>query len=382
MGNRDEPQCPICVNLLPNPLLRLTGVPPDDFASALLDWFERHGRKDLPWQREPTPYRVWISEIMLQQTQVAVVIPYFERFMTRFPTLGDLAEAPVDTVLALWSGLGYYARARHLHRAAVLIQECYGGLFPTDIERVQALPGIGRSTAGAVLSLALGQRHAILDGNVKRVLARCFGIAGWPGQAAVQTALWRLAERLTPVVRIGAYNQAMMDLGATLCTRARPACERCPLAALCIARRQGRQAELPESRPSKRLPERATLMILARNRAGAVLLERRPPTGIWGGLWSLPETDPNQDPAHWCRERTGAEPLRVEMHPPRRHTFSHFALTMGLAEVWTRGAPAAVADEDSQSWFDPAAVPKLGLPAPVRSILADLAQAMPGQCAG
>jgi len=357
----------------------LADVPLHDFSQALLDWFDRHGRRDLPWQREPTPYRVWVSEIMLQQTQVAVVIPYFERFMARFPTLAELAAAPLDAVLAHWSGLGYYARARHLHRAAVLIRERHGGDFPTAIASVEALPGIGRSTAGAVLSLALGQRYPILDGNVKRVLARSFGVAGWPGQAAVQADLWRLAHRLTPALRVDAYNQALMDLGATLCTRTRPACERCPVAAPCVARRQGRQAQLPTPKPSRRLPERATLMILARDPQGAVLLERRPPTGIWGGLWSLPETDPGRDPADWCRERTGAAPLRLEMHPPRRHTFSHFALAMRIAQVWTPDAPMGIADTDRETWWQPGALAALGLPAPVRTILADLAPPDPEQ---
>ena len=345
---------------------------PNTFARALLAWFDQHGRKDLPWQQDPRPYRVWVSEIMLQQTQVSVAVPYFARFMARFPSLDDLAAAPVDAVLGLWSGLGYYARARNLHRAAVLIKERHGGDFPSDLTTVQALPGIGRSTAGAVLSLALGQPHPILDGNVRRVLARCFGVEGWPGQAAVQAQLWALAERLTPVDRVGAYNQAMMDLGATLCTRARPACDRCPLGATCVAKREGRQAQLPQARPSKRIPERETLMILARDLDGAILLERRPPTGIWGGLWSLPETAPDRDPADWCRARTGANPLRVEMHPQRRHSFSHFTLTMRVAELWTPATPASIADTGRECWFSPAALADLGLSAPVRSILDDL----------
>lgn len=357
----------------------MTDLSTDTFASALLDWHDRHGRKDLPWQREPTPYRVWVSEIMLQQTQVSVVIPYFERFMERFPTLADLAGAPVDEVLALWSGLGYYARARHLHRAAGLIQERHGGDFPTAIAELGALPGIGRSTAGAVLSLALGQHHPILDGNVKRVLARCFGVAGWPGQTAVQARLWRLAEQLTPAERVGTFNQAMMDLGATLCTRARPACDRCPLAARCVARSQGRQAELPASRPAKRPPLRETLMILARTPGGEVLLERRPPSGIWGGLWSLPEIAPDRDPIEWCRDRTGVAPLRVEMHPRRRHAFSHFVLVMQIAEVWTPDTPGGIAETDREAWFDPDDLAALGLPTPVRSILVDLVVPAPDQ---
>jgi A/G-specific adenine glycosylase len=240
------------------PLLPMAGpdMTSDTIAGPLLAWFDHSGRKDLPWQRDPAPYRVWVSEIMLQQTQVAVVIPYFERFMLRLPTLADLAAAPLDEVLALWSGLGYYARARNLHRAACLIQERDGGSFPTDIREVQALPGIGRSTAGAILSLALGQRHPILDGNVKRVLARHFGVEGWPGEAKVLAELWRLAERHTPAERVGDYNQAMMDLGATLCTRSAPQCRACPLAPTCVASIEGRQQGLPQARPARTLPRR------------------------------------------------------------------------------------------------------------------------------
>ena len=351
--------------------------PADTFAPAVLDWYDRHGRKDLPWQREPTPYRVWVSEIMLQQTQVAVVVPYFERFMTRFPALPDLAAAPVDEVLTLWSGLGYYARARNLHRTAVQVAKHHGGELPSTHAALAALPGIGRSSAGAVLSLALGQRHPILDGNVRRVLARAFGVDGWPGQAAVQAALWRLAERLTPAARVGPYNQALMDLGATLCTRAHPACHRCPLAARCVAHRDGRQRELPAPRPARRVPERHTLMILARAPDGAVLLERRPPAGIWGGLWSLPETDPGRDPADWCRAHLGRPPLGLEMHPPRRHTFSHFTLTMQIAEVRVADSATGVAEGGDWAWFDPPALTGIGLPAPVRAILAVPAPARP-----
>jgi A/G-specific adenine glycosylase len=341
----------------------------DSIAGPLLDWFDRAGRKDLPWQRDPTPYRVWVSEIMLQQTQVAVVIPYFVRFMARFPTLADLAEAPTDAVLAQWSGLGYYARARHLHRAGALIQERHGGVFPTDVAALQALPGIGRSTAGAILSLALGQRHPILDGNVKRVLARRFGVKGWPGQASVLAGLWRLAERYTPAERVGAYNQAMMDLGATLCTRSAPDCNRCPLTATCVARLAGRQRELPQARPARILPQRETLMILARNAQEEILVERRPPAGIWGGLWSLPETAPGTDPADWCRERLGCAPLRVEMLPTRRHTFSHFALDIRIAEVRLAGPQPGIAEGGEKQWASAAAIGGIGLPAPVRSII-------------
>lgn len=338
-------------------------------AAPLLDWFDREGRKDLPWQRNPTPYRVWVSEIMLQQTQVAVVIPYYERFMARLPTLIHLAETPSDNVLALWSGLGYYARARNLHRAAQLIQALHGGRFPTDLAELQALPGIGRSTAGAILSLALGQRHPILDGNVKRVLARHFGVAGWPGQSSVLAELWRLAERQTPRERVGAYNQAMMDLGATLCTRSTPQCQRCPLRSDCLARHQGRQLELPQARPARTLPKRETQMLLARNGRGEILMERRPSAGIWGGLWSLPETAAGTDPADWCRERLGCTPLRLEILRPRRHTFSHFALSIRIAALWLAESRLEVADQGAVQWASLASIGSLGLPAPVRSII-------------
>lgn len=341
----------------------------DAIAPALLDWFDREGRKDLPWQRDPAPYRVWVSEIMLQQTQVAVVIPYFERFMGRLPTLGRLAEATDDLVLALWSGLGYYARARNLLRAARLIRDHHDGRLPTDITALRALPGIGRSTAGAILSLALDERHPILDGNVKRVLARRFGVDGWPGRAPVLARLWRLAEEQTPSFRVGAYNQAMMDLGATLCTRLTPACGRCPLARRCVARLHGRQAELPEPRPARPLPQRETLMILARNAEDEILVERRPPVGIWGGLWSLPETAADGDPADWCRDRLGYPPQRVEMLPPRRHTFSHFALDIRVAALWVGEAQPGVADGTAGRWTAAGSIADLGLPAPVRAII-------------
>lgn len=339
-------------------------------AAPLLAWFDRAGRKDLPWQRDPTPYRVWVSEIMLQQTQVSVVIPYFERFVARFPTLANLAAASPDEVLGLWSGLGYYARARNLHRAAILTVE-RGGALPGTLECLQALPGIGRSTAGAILSLALGQRQPILDGNVKRVLARRFGLAGWPGRTEVLRELWRLAELETPIERVGHYNQALMDLGATLCIRAAPACPRCPLADECVARIEGRQSELPSPRPAKTIPERRTLLVLARNTAGELLLERRPPAGIWGGLWSLPELDAGGDPADWCRSRLGASPRSVEMRPPRRHTFTHFRLAMEIAEVSIEPASRAVAEGQDYQWIPPARIAGLGLPAPIRRLIDD-----------
>ncbi len=345
---------------------------PADFAALVLGWFAAHGRKDLPWQRQPTPYRVWVSEVMLQQTQVSTVIPYFERFVTRFPTLTDLAEAPLDEVLHLWSGLGYYARARHLHRAAGVVQARHAGAFPSDFAAVLALPGVGRSTAGAVLSLALGQRHPILDGNVKRVLARCFGVAGWPGTAAVQQRLWALAEHLTPAAQAREYNQAMMDLGAGVCTRSRPACGACPLAAVCIACRQGNPGAYPGRKPGSVLPVRTLAMLLVRDPAGRLLLEQRPPSGIWGGLWGLPELAPDADPLAWCREALGATGRLLRPLAPRRHSFSHFHLDIRPVEILLEGAGCRVLDGDRRVWYNPALPDARGLAAPVSRLIQEL----------
>jgi A/G-specific adenine glycosylase len=344
-------------------------------APAVLAWFDRHGRKDLPWQRDPAPYRVWVSEIMLQQTQVAVVIPYFERFVARFPDVAALAAAEQDEVLHLWSGLGYYARARNLHRAARVVAAEHAGAFPTELALLQALPGVGRSTAGAILSLALGQRHAILDGNVKRVLARVFAVPGWPGRSPVLKQLWELAEACSPLDRVAAYNQGMMDLGATVCTRSSPACGRCPLAALCTALAQGEPTAFPHAKPQKTLPQRETCMLIVQTAAGEILLERRPPTGIWGGLWSLPECPPLVTPADWCRERLGTRPLRVEKLKGRRHTFSHFHLDIHPLRVELSTEPSIVADDTRMLWIDPNHPAPVGLAAPVARILKEVATA-------
>jgi len=348
-------------------------IPAALVAERVLDWFDRHGRKDLPWQQASTPYRVWISEVMLQQTQVSVVIPYFERFVARFPDLADLAAATTDEVLHLWSGLGYYARARNLHRAARVMMTDHGGCFPLDIDAVQALPGIGRSTAGAILSLALDQRHPILDGNCKRVLSRCYGVSGWPGGSVVSKRLWALAEQCTPAAHVAAYNQAMMDLGATLCTRSAPACGRCPLAVGCQAHNTGEPTRYPEAKPRKALPVRTTCMLALRNPAGAVLLECRPPVGIWGGLWGLPECPSGDQAAAWCVEHLGLQPLRVEMLPTRRHTFSHFHLDISLIVVELGEASCRISDLDGQIWYHPNRPSPVGLATPVSAILRTLA---------
>ena len=368
------------LNNRPNHLLH--GLPqqrwqPEAFATAVLDWFDRHGRTDLPWQQQPTPYRVWVSEIMLQQTQVGVVIPYFERFMTRFPDLAALAAAEQDDVLHLWSGLGYYARARNLHRAAQTVAERHRGELPTDIDTLQTLPGIGRSTAGAILSLALGQHHPILDGNCKRVLARCFGVDGWPGRSAVLKELWRLAEALTPADGVGRFNQAMMDLGATLCTRSTPECQRCPLTERCVGLRQGNPVAYPAPKPKRSNPVRRTRMLLVIDPNGRVLLERRPPSGLWGGLWTPPELTSDRDAHDWCHTQLGIGGARLEIRPRRRHTFSHFELDFEPLLAWLRTPPAVVADSATRAWIDPAAPGNIGLPAPIRRLLDDIAASMP-----
>ena len=344
----------------------------DEVARRLLAWFDDHGRHDLPWQRAATPYRVWVSEIMLQQTQVAVVVPYFERFMARFPDVASLAAAELDEVLHLWSGLGYYARARHLHRAARVVVAEHQGRVPERIEALEALPGIGRSTAGAILSLALGQHQPILDGNCKRVLARCFAVSGWPGSSTVLAKLWALAEALTPVARVGAFNQAMMDLGATLCTRAKPACHACPLAERCQALAQDAVGAYPAPKPRKQKPLRAVQLLLIRDPGARLLLQRRPPTGIWGGLWTPPEIGLEETAEAWCRTRLDASVLHLEKRPPRRHTFSHFQLEMRPVQVQLTTPPTRVADDAATIWVDPGAPDGLGLPAPIARLLAEL----------
>ncbi len=345
---------------------------PEAFSAGVLQWFDRHGRKDLPWQQNPTPYRVWVSEIMLQQTQVATVIGYFERFVGRFPDVQALADAEPDEVLHLWSGLGYYARARNLHAAARAIRDTHGGRFPDTLDALCALPGVGRSTAGAVLALSRGQRHPILDGNVKRVLARFHAVEGWSGRSAVLARLWELAERYTPDARVAEYTQAMMDLGATVCTRGRPACERCPLSLRCEARRQGRVAEFPAPRPRRELPVRATRMLLLRNADGEVLLQRRPPTGIWGGLWSFPEPEPDADIADWCRRRLGLETDVPDAWPVLRHTFSHFHLDITPVLVRVQNPALCVLEATEGVWYNTRMPDARGLAAPVQRLLETL----------
>ena len=341
-------------------------------AGALLAWHAREGRHDLPWQHEPTPYRVWVSEVMLQQTQVATVIPYYQRFMQRFPHVRALAAAPLDAVLHLWSGLGYYARARNLHRAAVRICDEHGGEFPESFTAIAALPSIGRSTAGAILALARGERFPVLDGNVRRVLARYFGVAQARDDRSGEKRLWALAERCTPQARVAEYTQAIMDLGATVCVRRRPLCTHCPLSERCFARRTGRQHELPAPRRRLARPSRRVFMVVALGASGGVLLERRPESGVWGGLWCLPEFATATAAAAFVRNCLGAAAVEAQPLGEIEHAFTHFDLS--ITPLLVRCAPqAAIMEEGAGLWYNIREPAPIGLPAPITALLSRLA---------
>jgi len=379
----------------------MTDLPP--FSERLLAWFDEHGRKTLPWQQDRTPYRVWVSEIMLQQTQVATVIPYYERFMARFPKVADLAQAPIDDVLSLWTGLGYYARARNLHKTACIVAEEYDGEFPDSVEGLESLPGIGRSTAGAILTLGHGGWAPILDGNVKRVLARYLAIEGWPGRSDVLAALWKASEAMTPRERTADYTQGIMDLGATLCTKSKPECLFCPMTEDCQARISGTQPAYPGKKPKKKIPTRDTHFIICVDSQGRVLLERRPPSGIWGGLWSFPEAshadtlpknhadNPTSIPestdkgaregsdntedvtvTSWLDKQGLAATKPLAFMPAVSHTFSHFRLEITPVRCVIQNNVSRIADSEGHGWFTIARALTLGLPAPVVKILRSL----------
>lgn len=347
------------------------------FSGRLLRWFDRHGRKDLPWQDDPTPYRVWVSEVMLQQTQVTTVIPYYLRFMERFPDVSTLAAASLDEVLHHWTGLGYYARARHLHRAAQVIVAQHGGALPADLQALQALPGIGRSTGAAILALSRDEPHAILDGNVKRVLCRYHAVQGWPGTPAVERRLWDLAQAHTPARRAAQYTQAIMDLGATVCTRARPACGGCPLRADCQAHAGGDQGRYPAPRPVRQLPVRTTRFLMLCNEHGEVLLMRRPPAGLWGGLWTFPECPVETSPGQWCLDQLRCAIADVEQWPSFRHTFSHFHLDITPLYARLDGAPDHVMEGGQGVWYNPRRPDERGLAKPVKHLLSRLGEHLP-----
>ncbi len=338
-----------------------------DFAPRIVAWQRDHGRHDLPWQNTRDPYRIWLSEIMLQQTQVSTVIPYYERFLARFPDLAALAAAEQDEVMPYWAGLGYYARARNLHRCAQEIVRDWEGRFPPDAAGIATLPGIGRSTAAAIAAFAYGETSPIMDGNVKRVFTRHFGIAGDPAKRDVETRLWALAEQEVPTrgQDMASYTQGLMDLGATLCTRGKPDCPRCPVQATCVARIEGRQAELPTPKARKATPERGTGMLVLRS-DGRILLQQRPSPGIWGGLWSLPEFDPAQGIEAACAA-LGARPEGVYELAAFAHTFTHFRLHVRPWYVPLAQAPAAAGA--SHRWIAETELAGVALPAPVRKLL-------------
>jgi A/G-specific adenine glycosylase len=336
------------------------------FSRDVIAWQVSHGRHALPWQRRDA-YAIWVSEIMLQQTQVATVIPFYERFMQRFPDIRALARAALDDVLAHWSGLGYYSRARNLHRAACIVSERYGGRFPSALPEVMALPGIGRSTASAIAVFGFGERHAILDGNVKRVLARVCAIEGFPGSKRVADLLWEAAERLLPDGDIEAYTQGLMDLGSTVCTRSNPRCGGCPVSRHCLAFEQRRVAELPQPRPRKVLPHKRCGMMIIEHE-GALLLEKRPAPGLWGGLWCFPQIDPAEDVSAFCMNRYGVHVERPEVLPTIDHGFTHFRLSISPMRARAlRVTPRA--GEADHRWIEMGNVGNVAVPSPVRRIL-------------
>ena len=341
-----------------------------DFARRLIVWHREHGRHGMPWQRDwqqlRDPYRVWLSEIMLQQTQVATVIPYYEKFLARFPTLEVLAAAPVEAVMSLWSGLGYYARARNLHTCARTVVLEHGGKFPHSAEAMAQLPGIGRSTANSIAAFCFGVRTPILDGNVKRVLTRQFGIDGFPGNQKVEQQLWALAESLVPKKNTDIYNQAQMDLGALVCTRSKPRCELCPVRTSCVAKKNNRVAELPARKPKRALPQRAVTLLMLLHE-GHVLLERRPPSGIWGGLLSLPELPPGRQASQYAKATLGYGATKWASLPVLQHTFTHFRLHISTLHAEVKSAPRVM--DTTQRWITFSEIRDAALPAPIRKIL-------------
>ena len=339
-----------------------------DFQHAVLDWYQHQGRKDLPWQNPITPYRVWISEIMLQQTQVSTVIPYFERFMASFPTVTDLAKASVDEVLHHWTGLGYYARARNLHKTAQLISFEMNQQFPDTVEELIQLPGIGRSTAGAIRSIGFKQPAAILDGNVKRVLARYAAIDGWPGKTAIHNQLWDVAELYSPDQHTQEYTQAMMDLGALLCTKKSPDCGSCPIARGCKAKAEGNQALYPGKKPKKLTPVRESIFLMLRNPHGDILLQKNPPAGLWGGLWVLPQIQQRKQLEATCNQ-LGLSIKSEQLLAKQRHIFSHFHLDYQPLQVEVEEFCDSINENNDLVWYNPENPLLLGMPAPIKALL-------------
>ncbi|WP_144392343.1 A/G-specific adenine glycosylase [Pleionea sediminis] len=343
---------------------------PSAFQSAILKFYQQKGRKDLPWQHNKTHYRVWISEIMLQQTQVATVIPYYQRFMDRFPTLEALAQASVDDVLTLWTGLGYYTRARNLHKCAQTLINDYQGNWPDNVDELESLPGIGRSTAGAIHSLSTGQPATILDGNVKRVLCRFYAVNGWPGKTAVHNSLWEIAEKLTPKKEVAQYNQAMMDMGATICTRRNPLCVECPVNSHCVALKQGNPHDYPNPKPKTKKPVKQAAFAIIHHQ-DRVLLEKRPSSGIWGGLWSLPQSSEKKELEQFIYGLNIETDYQEELSE-FKHTFSHYHLMIQPIIYRVEQLNPQVMDDDRFRWQDLNKLHDVGLPSPVLKLLSNL----------
>ena len=342
------------------------------FSDRLLAWYKDHGRHDLPWQRDQTAYRVWLSEIMLQQTQVATVIPYFERFVGSFPNVRSMAQAPLDDVLHLWSGLGYYSRARNLHKTAAIVSGEHGGEFPRTLEDLTALPGIGRSTAGAILALAHDLPYPILDGNVKRVLARFHAVEGWPGKTAVLKDLWSLSEGNLPPLNAREYTQAIMDLGATVCMRGKPHCLICPLHSDCAARQANRTGAIPAPRPKRKQPERQIYFLVIENDAGAILLQRRPPTGVWGGLWSCPEIADESELSERITSLGFRDATICERMSTIAHGFTHFRLEIRPLRIGARETANCVRDAGDLCWYSGQDSTRIGVSAAVGRLMETL----------
>lgn len=337
------------------------------FAEQLLTWFDQHGRYHLPWQKNRTGYRVWVSEIMLQQTQVVTVIPYFERFMERFPKVEDLARADIDEVLSLWTGLGYYSRARNLHASATAIVAQHQGSLPNDVAALIGLKGIGRSTAGAIISQAYNEPGIILDGNVKRLLTRLHAIEGWPGQSQIDKQLWQIATQLTPSQRNADYTQAIMDIGATICKPKQPLCVACPMQARCQALAQDKVALIPTPKPKKILPHKTISVLLLKNQFGQTLLEQRPSKGIWGGLWSLPEFSDLE--ALQTQLALDGLPINTSPITPIKHVFSHYKLTIEPHLLVLSAASQKVSENNQSRWYDSQQLLTIGLATPIKKLL-------------
>ncbi len=342
-------------------------MPPEPFQKKILAWFDLHGRKNLPWQFQATPYKTWLSEVMLQQTQVSTVIPYYHRFIQRFPNFALLAEAPLDAVLQHWAGLGYYARARNLHKTAIIINN-NDGFMPDDLDGLMALPGIGRSTAGAILSIAFNKSHPILDGNVRRVLARHHAISGWTGHPKISNELWKISTDYTPKLRCADYTQAMMDLGATLCTRSKPKCKACPVESTCIAKMEDKVKLLPTPKPRKVLPIKKALFLMLKDEQQQIFLEKRPETGIWGGLWSLPEFESLSAIKALC-EQNSFIINSITQFDEQRHTFSHYHLDYIPIVVKIEKPADKIMDANQSTWCKIEKINSLGLAAPIKKLI-------------